>query len=358
MLCVLAALLLVVGCSRDEPIVAPDEHGLNADPAQRPLAFVQGGGGLAPGGYYSCFWSDERFAYSELSGINVHTGRATLAWSIEVEPYPGQDPDAYGPMTFGITFDVDGTMYCTMNLISFDPSLVQSQLARLDAVTQTVTFIGDPVPFNTAGSDIDACGNMYVCGFQVDALGYIWGNSNLWRVDKSTGEFHLIGDTGHTNWMDLAFDSEGTLWGTFDNQLYTIDTTTGASTLVTDIYGVPDSGAPHWMEVMSIAFDARDQLYGTGLTVHYDHPDGSPVMKIDTETGVATLLGYSHTQYANHGGDILPSTVRICHRTGNGRYVPLTVSLSALPAHRAHGDIVPGVDTADCGCPGSAVGSN
>jgi hypothetical protein len=31
----------------------------------------------------------------------------------------------------------------------------------------------------------------------------------------------------------------------------------------------------------------------------------------------------------------------ICHQTGNGRFVQITVNNHALPAHRRHGDIVP-----------------
>lgn len=34
--------------------------------------------------------------------------------------------------------------------------------------------------------------------------------------------------------------------------------------------------------------------------------------------------------------------VQLCHRTGAGFYVPLTVSVDAEPAHRAHGDAQPG----------------
>jgi hypothetical protein len=175
------------------------------------------------------------------------------------------------------------------HLISYDPTKTESRLARIDTQTGEVTVIGAPVPFNTAGSDIDACGNMYVCGFQVNHLGYIWGNSYLWRIDKATGEFTQIGDTGHTNWMDLAFDSEGTLWGTFDNQLYTIDTEWRV-TLITPIYNVPE--AVHATKVMSIAFDerplsARDDLLGSS--------DGSPVGDRH-RTGWATFLGSSMTQ--------------------------------------------------------------
>jgi hypothetical protein len=58
------------------------------------------------------------------------------------------------------------------------------------------------------------------------------------------------------------------------------------------------------MEVMSIAFDHRDVLYGTAMTVYYDDPNGSPVLRIDTVTGEATVLGYTNQPY-NHGGDIL-----------------------------------------------------
>jgi hypothetical protein len=184
------------------------------------------------------------------------------------------------------------------------PSEVRSVFARIHPRTGKVEFIGDPVPFNTSGGDIDACGNFYVCGFQVEALGYIWGNDSLWRVDKK-GEFHEIGPTGHTNWMDLAFDSDGTLWGTFDNELYTIDTHTGSSTLMCEIAPVPDSGDPHHMEIMSIAFDENDTLYGTGLTVYWLDPNGSPVMEIDPVSGAATLIGYSMTSDYNHAGDIL-----------------------------------------------------
>jgi hypothetical protein len=55
---------------------------------------------------------------------------------------------------------------------------------------------------------------------------------------------------------------------------------------------------------------------------------------------------------ASHYLGIAPTTegikVTLCHRTGNDRYVEITVSIDAEPAHRAHGDAkigeaVPGV---------------
>lgn len=341
--CLFALLLGGFGCSQDPPL-SPDQSNVQGSSL--------GDAGLQPGGYYSLFYTLDPEGYCDFRRINVHNGRAgDIVWKLHVEPYPGQDPEALGPYVFGVTFDVDGTMYATLNLISFDPTKVESRLSRIDTKTGEVTIIGDPVPFNTAGSDIDACGNMYVCGFQVNHLGYIWGNSYLWRIDKATGEFTQIGDTGHTNWMDLAFDSHGTLWGTFDNELYTINTETGASTLVTPISNVPEAGPPHYQEVMSIAFDDHDVLYGTGLTTFWDPPDGSPVMRINTATGWATFIGYSMTQFANHGGDIMPTKVRVAHRTDGGGFQCLEINMGDLPDHLAHGDYVPGTNGHSCDCP-------
>ncbi len=47
----------------------------------------------------------------------------------------------------------------------------------------------------------------------------------------------------------------------------------------------------------------------------------------------------------------MPTTARICYSPGNGTYQDITIAIEALATHRAHGDIVPGVDTTDCGCP-------
>ena len=48
-------------------------------------------------------------------------------------------------------------------------------------------------------------------------------------------------------------------------------------------------------------------------TVSYFDPDWSPVMKINTESGETTLIGYTHQVY-KHGGDILPKMVKVAHR--------------------------------------------
>lgn len=296
-----------------------------------------------PGGYYAFFWED--WAYSGFSGVSMHNGDATYHWTIGIDPSSGLTP-------FGLAFDLDGTIFTTLNYLSFVPEECYSLLARVNPQTGETTVIGEPIPQNTSGPEIDACGNVYVLGFDVPPLGYIHGDRYLYRVDKYTGVPTQIGYTGdHHEWMDMAFDSEGRLWGTYGNKLYIIDTQTGAATFITNIYGVPDAEPPRLMEVMSTGFDEHDVLYGMGLTVHYDHPQGSPVMRIDTASGVATLLGYSNTTWAGHGGDTYPTQVRIAHRQSDGGYTCVTVSMSALAAHLAHGDYVPGTMGHDCNCP-------
>jgi uncharacterized protein (TIGR02145 family) len=54
--------------------------------------------------------------------------------------------------------------------------------------------------------------------------------------------------------------------------------------------------------------------------------------------------------------------VVVCHKTGNGSYIPLEISINALPAHLAHGDFVADADkdgyTAVGACTGNANDCN
>ncbi len=63
-------------------------------------------------------------------------------------------------------------------------------------------------------------------------------------------------------------------------------------------------------------------------------------------TVVATANGNSYTDSdaSYYFGASVENTqkVEICHRTGNGSYHLIDVSINAEPAHRAHGDARPG----------------
>lgn len=343
-----------------------------------------GGPDLVPGGFYS-FYADGTYGnYTDLELISPTDGAGTYVFTVFPEwtpplPAPVAPPGKmFFPSPFGLSFNVDGSMYTFVSWLNatsdgfLDPTWQEpwSQLARVDTRTGVMTYIGEPVALHYAGGEIDGCGSMYVTGFSVGdpatydpvtntfTPNYIFGDSNLYRVTLATGARTLIGDTGRTDWMDLAFDAQGRLWATTKNELWQIDTATAKATFVTAIHGVPqedpriDPANEGYMEVMTIAFSSEgksETLWATAMRgFSYDFGN-APVMTIDTRTGNATLVGWTDKAF-NHGGDTMPTKVKVCHRTGNGKYNPITVALEALPAHRAHGDLVPGVDRG-CGCP-------
>ncbi len=338
LLSLFALSFLVFGCSDDQPlqIGAGDDDAAKARP------------GLIPGGFYSFAWSDaDNGAYSGFELISKKNGLATPVWTLSGQlSWVVDPPSLWGPSPVGFAFDLDGSMYTIIGAYSFDETLAQSRFASIDPVTGAVTYIGDPVAWNYCGPDIDSHGNFYVCGMDVPHLGYIHGTGRLYTVNKATGVFAEIGplDVEITDWMDLAFDSHDQLWGTTQNKLFKIDTATGAITDIIPILGVPGDPPPEpytiMQEVMTIAFDDKDVLYGTAINVEWDTGHGAPVMKIDTVTGQTTQLGFTEKPY-NHGGDIYPTKVTVAHRKGGG-YQMITINIEALPAHLAHGDYVPG----------------
>ena len=265
--------------------------------------------------------------------------------------------------SFGLTFDLDGTCYAMLAFVNGENA---SCLARIDLQTAEWTAINLASPYDIifAGPDIDSQGNLYVTGFTVGPPEdpenpAWWGGYDLWRVNKATGELTLVGDTQVGSggeyagrWMDLAFDSQDRCWTTCGNKLFLLDTTDGHATFITDIYGVPTEYIPddecpddwQYMEVMNIAFDENDVLYASAIR-GFSPCTGfknAPVMKIDVNTGQATIIGYAQTGGQNHGGDIMPTRVTVAHRRPDGTFESITIPLQALPAHLAHGDYVPG----------------
>lgn len=268
--------------------------------------------------FYTVTWAPENGPTPTLSTIDIRTGIGTPIVAFQIDPNDGYKGAFSTP--FGVAFDVDGTMYTTVNWADGVREHSSSRLAKVDILTGELTYIGSPYSINFAGPEMDRSGNIYSTGFTVGdpATGgdppVVFGDSYLYTLDKNTGEATRIGDTGHTEWMDLEFDSKGQLWATFGNKLYTLDTQTGESTFVTEIVGVPQDNVPGvcpedwpYMEVMSLAFDDQDVLWATAMRglSNCEEVD-SPVMRIDTQTGHATVVGYTHLGY-NHGGDIMPA---------------------------------------------------
>jgi hypothetical protein len=341
----LVVLMAGFGCSQDETVTPPGAQNTSGPDSNKPVA---------PPRYYTTYWTATGMS---LEVIDTVHGSGVPLFDHDLLP---DEPGGKGySAALGLTFDLDGTAYIINNYL-FGENPYLAELDRIDLENGTVTTIAQ-INNHFCGSEIDACGNLYTVGFQPPDPpnpGAYWSplyGDKLCRIDKYTGEVTPIGDgTGLADVMDLAFDSHGTLWATTQNKLYTIDLTTGVATYKVDITNVPPAppGEPYMMMIMSIAFDKHDVLYGTGIVgfCQVCDPMHSPIMRIDPTTGEGTLLGYSLLGY-NHGGDTMPTEVRVAHRLGNGNYSCITVNLSALPAHLAHGDYVPGTNGHGCDCP-------
>jgi hypothetical protein len=170
------------------------------------------------------------------------------------------------------------------------------------------TPVGFPNAINLVAFGVGPDGTAYVGGFNNPAGGWI-GDSNLYHIDTTTGVLTLIGETGVDKLMDFAFDSSGTMWGTVANELYVIDTSTGAAQHAVTITGLDAVMIDPRAEIMGIMFDENDVLYATALSLSPEYllTENSPLFIIDTVTGQATVVAEPELSVA-HGGDIFVDT--------------------------------------------------
>ena len=112
--------------------------------------------------------------------------------------------------------------------------------------------------------------------------GIDWSTGTLWNVNSSTGATTSIGSTSMIEPVGIAFSPGGTLYGLDEqtNKLYTINENTGATTLVTTI-------SIFQLIEGDIAFGADGTLYG----IQDDHFGELQLFTIDTTTGATTDVG-------------------------------------------------------------------
>lgn len=192
----------------------------------------------------------------------------------------GADIGASGQTNaWALAFDLDGTIYTTYDGFSGNAQLARSS-RQTGAIAATVGGLG-----------------VNLVALEVDVSGQLWGAGHddgvLYRINKATAAKTAVGPTGVLNIMDLAFDPSGALYATVGNELYRLDTATGASTLVANITGVAG-------EVMGIMFDTNGTLFAT------EYVANSPLYRVNLTTGLATAVGDTGLDYP-HGGDI-PAT--------------------------------------------------
>ena len=227
--------------------------------------------------------------HTQLGTIDPNTGVGTNIGSF-------QPPDLR--LASG-AFDNDGQFYSIALLL---PERTNTQLARVDTSSGEATLIGEPTGEWLIPLEVSDDGTMYTVGYHwPDVVG---DNTNLFTVNKTDGQVTPVGATGVTRPMDLAFDSQGTLWlvsgGAIDNNLYTLNQETGEATFQSTITGVEEA-TETGAEIMGIMFDEHDTLFATAY--YGDNTEFvSPLFNLDPASGEATVIG--NTGFVNpHGGD-------------------------------------------------------
>ena len=233
--------------------------------------------------------------------FSTHAGGTRLG-TINRATGAGSDIGPFGTFdTWAAAFDTDGTLFTL-----FDGFSGSARLGIVNQVTGAVTPVGSGVGTNMITLEVAADGTMYGVGYN-DRL--------LYRIDKTLGTATPIGDTGIEFVMDLAINSAGVLYATVLNQLWTVNTATGASTPVGTI-----SGAMH---IMGIMFDASDNLLAT------DFMPAAPLFAVNLTTLAAVVVGPTGFDFP-HGGDIFVQTgVPIVLSVTVNNVAPVILSLSA-----------------------------
>ena len=168
----------------------------------------------------------------------------------------------------------------------------EAYLVKITPNTGEINLIGDPIKINMLGFEISYCGEIFATGMELtNAIGAVYGDNKLYRIDPVDASLTLVGDTGIAEIMDLAFDPEGTLWATVGNVLYILDQETGNPTTIATITGVEEDH-----EIMGIGFTDDGILYGTT-------PFSDGLYTIDPGSGAVTQVGRHGFKFA-HGGDI------------------------------------------------------
>jgi hypothetical protein len=174
-------------------------------------------------------------------------------------------------VTFATSATAGETLYATSKFVN--PNLLTIDSATGSVLT-SVSITGDEALFGGLTFSADGAHLYSIDGYN-DSL-----SDRTFRIDPASGTGVVVGDTGF-NWNFRCVDSDpisGTLYATRDNELFTIDTTTGAATSVGTITGSSVDQAT------ALAIDSTGNAYMTDI--------GSVgLFSLDLSTGVLTHLG-------------------------------------------------------------------
>ena len=218
---------------------------------------------------------------TKLLAINSQTGVATVVGTLGISG------------AVGLTFNADGTLLYTV-ANSYPPGSSNTtieQLATINPLTGQATLIGSPFPFRVGimPMAVSSTGTIFAAG--TSTASPVSLANTLLTIDPVTGQPTKVGAFGVPGMMDFAFNPNGTLYGATQTALYTINTSTGAATLVHAFSGV--SG------VMGITFDAQGNLFATNFSAT------SSLYSVNLTTGTATLIGATGVPDV-HSADVRP----------------------------------------------------
>lgn len=185
----------------------------------------------------------------------------------------------------GLTTTADGSLYAIAGALKL--------LLGIDQASGGARVIGNLGLANQGSGQFDALD----LNMTADCDGTLWLSSavvnKLWSVDPGSGETRLVGPTGRPI---TGLAARGKLLygagGRGDNNLYRIDTATGAASLI----GPFGAAAPAWINTVSMSFDAAGTLWAVFSYVppapgSSSTPDWSDLATINPATGKVTLRG-------------------------------------------------------------------
>lgn len=138
------------------------------------------------------------------------------------------------------------------------------RLYQFDITTGTSTLITSSLPLNIDGLAFDSSGVLY--GFTD------FTSSNVLTIVSTTGVSTIVGSHGVVtprgkNLGGVSFDASGTLYAVIADQLYIIDPTIGAATLIAPISGVSGVSGIAFADIATIPEPSTLALFVCGVTV-------------------------------------------------------------------------------------------
>lgn len=206
-----------------------------------------------------CAWADS--IYIESGGNKLYVVDSNTGASTFIGPY--------ALPVVAQAFSPNGTLYA----ITRGGNTTLAQLATVNLTTGAQTLVGSPTGVQTEAMAFTPDGTLYAANFNTN---------NLYTLNPSTGAATLVGALGFTGIMDLAWDpANSTMYAVASlcngSSLYSINLSSGAGTLVTPVANSC---------LMSLAIDSSNRL----LTTDFANPN-SPLYQIDVATGNLTSLG-------------------------------------------------------------------